>query len=101
MTRTPPGPLRRCVVAERFITIPWRTQPTPCRGCGEEIYFVTDRRTRRPHPVSVAAKGCHAPVRSKVERDASTGTEITVVEPSDGRGVSHFTNCPRADRYRR
>ena len=88
-------------MAEQFITIPWRTRPTPCRGCGEAIYFVTDPRSRRPHPVSVAAEGSRAPLRAKVERDSSTGTEITVVEPRDGRGVSHFTNCPKADRFRR
>jgi len=47
-------------MAGRFIAIPWHTQPSPCRGCGEEIYFVTDARTRRPHPVSVACRGCRA-----------------------------------------
>lgn len=86
---------------QRYIEIPWNAQPTPCRGCGEEIYFVTDPRTRRPHPVSVAGRGCRAPVRGEVERDERTGTERTRIAPRSGRGISHFENCPNADRFRK
>lgn len=88
-------------MAESYIRIPARTQPTPCRGCGEAIYFVTDARTRRPHPVSVACRGCRAPEREMTERDERTGTETVVRAEADGRGVSHFTDCPAADRFRR
>jgi hypothetical protein len=88
-------------MAGHFIAIPWHTLPSPCRGCREEIYFVTDARTRRPHPVSVACRGCRAPEREVVERDTRTGTELVVSEAQDGRGVSHFENCPAADRFRK
>lgn len=88
-------------MAERFIVIPQSTAPVPCRACGETIYFVTDARTRRPHPVSVAAKGCRAPERGQFERDPRTGAEHATVEPREGRGVSHFDNCPDADRFRK
>ena len=88
-------------MAGHFLAIPSHTQPSPCRGCGEEIYFVTDARTRRPHPVSVACKGCRAPEREVVERDPRTGTELVVTEARDGRGVSHLENCPAAARFRK
>jgi hypothetical protein len=88
-------------VTEPLIPIPWDAAPTPCRGCGEEIYFVTDARTRRPHPVSVACTRCRPPAREQVERDPATGTEHVLAERRDGRGVSHFANCPAADRFRR
>lgn len=83
-----------------YITIPWSTQPATCRGCGAEIYFVTDARTRRPHPVSVACRGCRAPERETTERDERTGTEHVLREARDGRGISHFEDCPAADRFR-
>lgn len=88
-------------MAKRYIPIPWNAQPTPCRGCGEDIYFVDDPETRRPHPVSVAATGCRAPLRPQTERDPRTGAEHPVVEAREGRGVSHFENCPQADRFRK
>ncbi|RYE93956.1 MAG: hypothetical protein EOO75_03180 [Myxococcales bacterium] len=81
--------------------IPAATLASPCRGCGESIYFVTDPDTRRPHPVSVAPRGCHAPEREVCERDERTGVEYTVSPAREGRGVSHFANCPDADRFRK
>jgi hypothetical protein len=36
-----------------------------------------------------------------VERDARTGTELVVAEARDGRGISHFDDCPEAERFRR
>lgn len=91
----------RGTMAGHFITIPWNAAPVACRACGETIYFVTDARTRRPHPVSVAVKGGRAPERGQVERNPRTGAELPVVEPSEGRGVSHFENCPDAERFRK
>jgi hypothetical protein len=88
-------------MAEHFITIPPNATPTACRGCGETIYFVTDARTRRPHPVSVAVRGGRAPEPGRGERDPRTGAEYPAVEAREGRGVSHFENCPDAARFRK
>lgn len=67
----------------RFIPIPARTPASTCRGCSEEIFFVKHPSTGRPHPVSIAEEGCEAP------------TPLL-----DGQGLSHFSNCPAADRFR-
>ena len=83
-----------------LIPIPWDTASAACRGCGETIYFVPDARTRRPHPVSVACPRCRPPRRERTERDPVTGTEVVTAERREGRGISHFANCPAADRFR-
>ena len=88
-------------MAPPLIAIPWDTPPTTCRGCGESIYFVTDARTRQRHPVSVACARCVPPRREATERDPTTGMEVVTAERRDGRGISHFANCPAADRFRR
>ena len=85
----------------RLIPIPWSTPAATCRACGAEVYFVTDARTRRPHPVSVACRTSEPPRREVVERDERTGTEFVVAEARDGRGISHFEDCPEAERFRR
>lgn len=88
-------------MAPPLIPIPWDTTATACRGCGAPIYFVIDPRTRRRHPVSVACPRCLPPRREETERDPATGTEIVTAERRDGRGISHFANCPAADRFQR
>lgn len=87
-------------MAPPLIPIPWDTPPAACRGCGETIYFVTDPRTRRPHPVSVACPRCRPPRREATVRDPATGAESVVAARRDGQGISHFANCPAADRFR-
>lgn len=69
--------------APRFIPIPARTQPSPCRGCGELFYWAPHPSTGRRHPVSIAEEGCEEP------------TPLL-----DGQGVSHFSNCPNAEEFR-
>ena len=69
--------------APYFIAIPAGTPPSKCRGCEMVIYFCTHPRTSRVHPVSVA------------HEDAVLPTVTTA-----GRGISHFADCPEAERFR-
>lgn len=66
-----------------LIPIPARTPQTHCSSCGQAIYFAPHPATGRPHPISTA------------HEDAEEPTPF-----SDGRGISHFTDCPTADQHR-
>lgn len=66
-----------------LILIPARTPQTHCSSCGQSIYFAPHPGTGRPHPVSVA------------HEDAKEPTPF-----ADGRGISHFSDCPTADQHR-
>lgn len=73
--------------ALHLITIPRGIESQPCRGCGQPIYWAPHPSTGRAHPVSVdpdIAQGCRRPTGS-----------------IDGKGISHFANCPDADRFRK
>lgn len=58
-------------------------------------------RRDAPRRVNSDRTGCRAPHRGETERDPRTGAEREVVERREGRGVSHFENCPQADRFRK
>lgn len=68
-----------------YFVIPAGAKTTECRSCQEPIYFVA-MKTGRFMPVSVESDDpqVHAP----------EGVE-------DGLGISHFSNCPKADQFRR
>lgn len=67
----------------QFIPIPARTPQTHCSSCGQAIWFAPHPATGRPHPVSTN------------HEDAEEPTPF-----SDGRGISHFSDCPTADQHR-
>lgn len=60
------------------------TKSSTCRFCPERIYWAPHPSTGRDHPVSVKAPDAYAPSPT-----------------AEGLGVSHFSNCPGADRARR
>ena len=66
-----------------WLTIPARTPQSLCKSCGATIYWITLPATGRPHPVSTAVE------------DAEEPTPF-----AEGKGVSHFTDCPFADQHR-
>jgi hypothetical protein len=66
-----------------WIPIPARTKQTHCSSCGQAIYFAEHPATGRPHPVSTNLE------------DAEEPTPF-----ADGRGISHFSDCPSADQHR-
>lgn len=65
------------------IPIPAGSPADECRGCGAVMYWAPHPTTGRPHPVSIAFDGARAP---------------SATEP--GEGHSHFSDCPKADRFR-
>jgi hypothetical protein len=66
-----------------LIPIPARTPQTHCSSCGQAIWFAPHPGTGRPHPISTN------------HEDAEEPTPF-----ADGRGISHFGDCPTADQHR-
>ena len=85
----------------RWIAIAAGTKPTRCNGpsCGAEIYFVRNPVSGRMTPGSCDVDGAERPSDTKdpSQLDAFAG-EVTI---RDGKGVSHFTNCPDAGIFSR
>lgn len=85
-----------------FIKVPAGSRPTRCNGprCGAMIYFVHNPVSGRMVPVTCDVDGGKRPSESKErgQLDAFSSGEALVY---DGRGVSHFTDCPDADRFSR
>lgn len=67
-----------------FIPIPAGTPPTPCKSCRQLIYWAPHPSTGKNHPVSVADPESYAP-----DQD------------SDGKGITHFADCPNAASHRK
>lgn len=65
------------------IPIPARTRPTECKSCGQTIYFAPHPSTGRMHPISI------------LDDDAIAPSPLL-----DGIGISHFADCPEADKHR-
>lgn len=66
-----------------LIPIPARTPQSHCSSCGQVIYFAPHPGTGRPHPVSVNHEEAEEPTPF-----------------AEGRGISHFSDCPTADQHR-
>ena len=66
-----------------YLVIKAGTQPSSCRSCRQRIFWILHPRTNRRHPVSVAVEGALPPGRD-----------------TDGRGISHFADCPNAEHHR-
>lgn len=76
-----------------FITVPAGSRPTRCRGasCGATIYYVERPKMRKGQPVP--GQTARIPVHCDVPGGATPDSL------SEGRGVSHFTDCPDASRF--
>jgi len=83
-------------------TIPAGTKPVICRGstCGKKIYFVRNPRTGSVMPVDAECEGGKRPSETKDvgQLDMLSGGEAAVF---DGKGCSHFLNCPDANQFTR
>ena len=65
-----------------LFVIPRDTSPAPCKGCGAMVYWIRTRKGKLM-PVDTRVDGGLEPMRDR-----------------DGRGLSHFATCPKADRFR-
>jgi hypothetical protein len=88
----------------KLFTVPAGTPAGKCRGpsCGAVIYWI--RINGVPMPVDCEpgnVTGCRRPSETKdtSQRDmfSSNGTAAVY----DGKGISHFANCPDAELFRR
>jgi len=66
-----------------LFAIPRDTAPTPCRGCGRPVYWIRTKNNKAM-PVDTRVDGGLEPMRDR-----------------DGRGLSHFATCPKADQFRK
>lgn len=76
----------------QFFDVPADVKPVKCAHCPATIYFVRMPSGRRM-PVDCSVEGGRRP-----DPGLLNGTEPDAV---DGRGISHFANCPGADKVRR
>lgn len=72
----------------QWFTVPAGTPSAECRGCRQTVYWIITEAGRRM-PVNCDVPGGLRPVRfgGAAERD-------------NGRGLSHFADCPQAARFR-
>jgi hypothetical protein len=66
-----------------FFTVPAGTRPSMCRSCYKRVFFITTTKNKRSMPVNCAVDG---------------GSEPGTL--SEGRGISHFADCPYAQKHR-
>lgn len=69
------------------IIIPRGTNAATCRSCPATIYFVENPKTGKKNPVAVDTK-------TMIGAQAPTATV-------EGKGYSHFIDCPGRDNHRR
>lgn len=67
-----------------LIPIPKGTPEAKCRSCQQLIFWSPHPTSGRNHPVSVADPDAKKPTKTE-----------------DGQGISHFADCPNADKHRR
>ncbi len=86
-----------------WLPVPAGTRAGQCRSrnCGRAIYWIEVRG--RPHPVNCDVLGGRRP-SSKTHDPLQQGlfADPALAEQTfDGRGKSHFEDCPDADHFRR
>jgi hypothetical protein len=67
-----------------FTTVPAGTRPSMCRSCHKRVFFVVTEKNKKLMPVNCSVDGGFEP-----------GTL------SEGRGISHFADCPYAHTHRK
>lgn len=68
-----------------YFDIPEGRRPKPCEACGTPLYFV-----QQP-------SGSWMPV----EVDEADEQQCEPTRDSTGTGITHFGNCPEADKFRK
>ena len=76
-----------------------------CRSCGEKIKFIK-MKSGKWNPVNVQKRYIKQDGGNEVlvteSGELIRGTFATLEEGANGEGyISHFSNCPGADRFRR
>jgi hypothetical protein len=82
------------IEARKLITIPKDTPPTTCKACGATMYFVGK------NPISVDTPHGKAP-QAKAAEYRYGDNRASNLKLGEGRGISHFANCPNANEFRR
>jgi hypothetical protein len=89
----------------KFYTVPAGTPSAQCKGptCRAVIYFIENPTSGKRMPVDCDVEGGEAPSPKADPRqmDAFDARRSEGLGSYDGRGVSHFTTCPDADRFTR
>lgn len=78
--------------APQFFDVPAGTPSAECRGCKQTVYWIVTEAGRRM-PVNCDVLGGLRPVRFVGGGGA--------VMKDNGRGISHFVDCPQAGTFRR
>lgn len=76
----------------QWFTVPAGTPASECRGCKQTVYWIITESDRRM-PVNCDVPGGLRPVRFLATGGATAR--------DNGRGTSHFIDCPQADRFRK
>lgn len=82
----------------RIYSVPPGTKPTRCKGpnCGKLVYWIRTPNGR-PLLVDCDVEGGTRPSEARDPKQLSLLSATTDVR--EGFGVSHFTNCPDAERF--
>ena len=73
----------------QWFTVPAGTPATECRGCRQTVYWI------------ITAAGHRMPVNCDVEGGLRPVRFGGVEAKDNGRGISHFVDCPQAGTFRR
>jgi hypothetical protein len=69
--------------------------PTPCRSCGQLVYWLRHATTGNRAPIEAERVG-----NGNVSCDLEAGT-YTLVEPGRGTQVNHVARCLRREQWER
>jgi hypothetical protein len=76
----------------KLFTVPAGTEAARCKYCPATIYFVRSPRSGGLMPINCDVDGGLHP---------TTGAPLFGESEEDGKGISHFVDCPGADDARR
>jgi hypothetical protein len=76
----------------QWFTVPAGTPASECRGCKATVYWIVTENDRRM-PVNCDVPGGTRPIRFP----SSSGATLM----DNGRGLSHFADCPNWERFRK
>lgn len=79
--------------APQMFVVPAGTASSECRGCKATVYWVVTEHDRRM-PVNCDVEGGLRPSRFR-------GGSMNATASGDGRGISHFVDCPAAGQFRK
>lgn len=67
-----------------------------CSACGAQIYWLkqADKPNAKANPITVKTE-----LKGNITVDLAAGT-YKIVAPGEGQHVSHFADCPKAQRFK-